>query len=190
MTRLRTGALAAALALLLLVPVPRSTAAATPPDPASRIPDVHVLSFSGDRVDLPLMIQGKVAILVLGFSKAARVQATHWGRLLPTDYLYTPDVLYFEMPVLEAVPRLLRGTVLHSIKSEVSPVSQPHFAPLTTDEQRWRTLVHFNNPSDAYVLLVDSNGLVQGRFQGEPTDASYQDLKRRVEHLQSTTVGR
>lgn len=182
----------AALLLSALVPSApvRNAFAAAPPETPPRIPDVHVLSFSGDRVDLPAMIQGKVAILVLGFNKEARTQATHWGRRLPTDYLYTPDVLYFEMPMLEGVPRIFRGAVLHSIKSEVSPISQPHFAPLTTDEQRWRTLVHYTSPADAYVLLVDSNGLVQGRFQGEPTDASYQDLKRRVERLQSLSAGK
>jgi len=159
-----------------------------PSRPSQRIPDVHTTSFSGDLVDLPAMLQGKIAILILGFSKGSRNQATLWGRRLPTDYFYSPDVLYFEMPVLEAVPRLLRGAVLRSIKSEVSVRSQPHFAPLTTDEQRWRTVVHYNQPDDAYVLVVDSNGLVQAQFQGEPTDASYQEMKRRVEQLQSTSA--
>ena len=180
----RRRAFVPSLALLLLAPLSQAVSAPLPsPEPPSHIPEVHVLSFSGDRVDLPLMLQGKVAILVLGFTKGARAQATHWGRRLPTDYLYATDVLYFEMPMLEAVPRLFRSTVLRSIKAEVSPISQPHFAPIITDEQRWRTLVHFNRPDDAYVLLVDSNGLVQGRFQGEPTDAGYQDLKRRVDQL-------
>ncbi len=184
----------AALSLLLapsLLLLSLDLRAAAPPMPSrlpQRIPDVHTTSFSGDLVDLPAMLQGKIAILILGFSKGSRNQATLWGRRLPTDYFYSPDVLYFEMPVLEAVPRLLRGAVLRSIKSEVSARSQPHFAPLTTDEQRWRTVVHYNQPDDAYVLVVDSNGLVQAQFQGEPTDASYQEMKRRVEQLQSTSA--
>ena len=91
------------------------------------------------------------------------------------------------MPILESVPKLLRGAVLHSIKSEVSARSQPHFAPLTTDEKRWRSLVHYNQPNDAYVLLVDSNGQVRAQLQGAPTDASYQDLKHRVEQLLTAT---
>ena len=127
----------------------------------------------------------KLAILILGFSKGARTQATLWGRRLPTDYFYSPDVLYFEMPVLQSIPRLLRGAVLRSIKSEVSARSQPHFAPLTTDEQTWRSLVGYNKPEDAYVLLIDSSGAIQARFQGEPTDKIYQDLKRRVEQLRA-----
>lgn len=154
-----------------------------PPPPAPHIPEVHTLSFSGDRVDLPQMLEGKVAILILGFSKGARTQATLWGRRLPTDYFYSPDVLYFEMPVLQSVPRLLRGPVLHSIKSEVSARSQPHFAPLLTDEAHWRSLVHYSTPDDAYVLIVDGKGVVRAQLQGEPTDVTYQDLKRRVEQL-------
>lgn len=176
---------ALALTVLLLAPVLRAATPPAPSRPPQRIPDVHTTSFSGDLVDLPAMLSGKLAILILGFSRGSRAQATLWGRRLPTDYFYSPDVLYFEMPVLEAVPRLLRGAILRSIKSEVSALSQPHFAPLTSDEQRWRAIVHYNRPDDAYVLLVDSSGLIQAQFQGEPTDATYQELKRRVEQLQS-----
>ncbi len=167
------------LAFALCVP----TLHAADPSPAAHIPEVHTLSFSGDRVDLPQMLDGKVAILVLGFSKSARTQATAWGRRLPTDYFYSPDVLYFEMPVLESVPRLLRGAVLRSIKSDVSTRSQPHFAPLITDEVRWRSLVHYSKPDDAYVLLVDSKGVVHAQLQGEPTDTSYQELRQSVDKL-------
>ncbi len=176
-----------ALALVLLVAVSGTRFATAEAAPAERIPEVHTLSFSGDRVDLPEMLQGKIAILVLGFSKGARAQATQWGRRLPTDYFYSPDVLYFEMPILESVPRVLRGAVLRSIKSQVSARSQPHFAPLTTGEQRWRSLVHYSKPDDAYVVLVDTHGLVKAQIQGAPTDGSYQELKRRVDELLAAT---
>ncbi len=182
----RTPSLPALLLLLALSPRPLAAAPAADPAAAPHIPEVHVISFSGDRVDLPSMLEGKVAILILGFSKGARTQATLWGRRLPTDYFYSPDVLYFEMPMLEAVPRLLRGAVLHSIKSQVSTLSQPHFAPLTSDEQRWRSLVHYSNPDDAYVLLIDSTGRIRTQLHGDPTDAKYQELKRNVEDLRST----
>lgn len=176
--------LATALFLLLLAP---RLGASSVPEPPAHIPEIHTLSFSGDLVNLPSMLQGgKVAILILGFSKGARTQATLWGRRLPTDYFYSPDVLYFELPMLQSVPRLLRGAVLRAIKSGVSARSQPHFAPLTADEPRWRSLVRYNQPDDAYVVLIDSSGLVRAQFQGEPTDASYGELKRHVEQLRAS----
>ncbi len=185
-----------ALALLLLLatsgfasasPTPVPPAPVAEPNLAARIPEVSTLSFSGDLVNLPsMLVGGKVAILILGFTKGARTQATLWGRRLPTDYLYSTDVLYFEMPVLESIPRVLRGAVLRAIKADVSLRSQSHFAPLTNDEKRWRSLVHFREPNDAYVLLVDSSGLVQAQLQGAPTDATYQELKRRVDQLRTS----
>ena len=176
-----------ALKLALLLFAPGAVCGYAQVSPAAHIPEVHTLSFSGDRVDLPEMLQGKIAILVLGFTKGARAQATQWGRRLPTDYFYSPDVLYFEMPILASVPRLLRPAVLRSIKSQVSARSQPHFAPLTADEQRWRSLVHYSTPDDAYVVLVDTHGAVKEQIHGAPTDASYQALKQRVDELLAAT---
>ena len=174
----------ALLALLLLCPALSATL--PPEDAPARIPDVHTTSFSGVPVDLPSMLSGgRLAVLVLGFSKDSRTQATLWGRRLAADYLNAPDVLYFEMPVLESVPRLLRGVVLRSIKSDVSARAQPHFAAVLTEEQRWRSLAHYNRPEDAYVLLVDSSGVIRSQLQGEPTDAAYAGLKRQIQQLRT-----
>jgi len=174
-----------ALASLLASRLEARSHAAEPPPP--HIPIVHATTLSGDAVDLPQALNGKTGILILGFSQHSRDQVTPWGKRLAADYLAAPDILYFEMPILAAVPRLLRPMVLHSLKSSVPDRAQPHFLPVTENESQWRTIAHYtaDHADDAYLLIVDQAGRVLWQTQGTPTDATYATLKHQVDTLRS-----
>ena len=158
-----------------------SIASASPNPP--RIPSVHGTTFSDARVDLPDALHGKVGILVVGFSQGSRDAVTTWGKKLATDYYDSPDVLYYEMPMLASVPKFLRGFVEGRIRNSVSARGKPHFLPLTNDEAEWRDLTHYSTPDDPYILLVDSQGTIRWQTQGPPADATYATLKQQVAAL-------
>ncbi len=151
----------------------------------AHIPALHGTTFSDTRVDLPDALHGKVGILVVGFSQGSREAVTVWGKKLAADYYDSPNVLYYEMPMLASVPKFMRGFVAGRIKSSVSDRGRPHFLPITDDEPQWRNLTHYNEPDDPYVLLVDGQGAILWQAHGSPTDAVYANLKREVENLRS-----
>ena len=148
-----------------------------------QIPSVHGTTLANNKVDLPEDLQGKVGILVVGFSTSSRDGVTDWGKKLAADYSDSPSVLFYEMPVLASVPKMMRSFVQGRIKSSVSDRGKPHFLPLLDNEMSWRALAHYNKPDDAYVLLVDGNGRVRWQSQGPPTDTTYVALKQQVETL-------
>jgi hypothetical protein len=172
--------LRAILVLLLSLPA-LATAQNTP------IPPVHATAFSGEQIDLPQGLHGHSAVLIVSFSQSSRDAVTLWGRRLAADYLDSPTVLYYEMPVLAAVPRLLRSMVLNKIKNSVPPRAQPRFVPVLDHEDEWKSAAGFSKQTpdeDAYLLLVDSNGIIRFREPaGSPTDQTYADLKHRLEEL-------
>ncbi len=155
---------------------------------AQKIPEVHGKTFADTPVSLPEALQGKVGILVIGFSTGARDALTVWGKRLAADYYDSPTVLYYEMPVLADVPKLMRGLVTGKIKASVSDRGKPHFIPLTEDEPAWRTLVHYEAPDDAYLLLIDGQGTVCWQTHGPATDATYATMKQQVATLQAQTA--
>lgn len=165
-------------AALLLKPLPGSVATG-----ALQIPHLHGTTFADTKVDLPEALHGKVGILVIGFSQESREAVTTWGKKLAADFNESPTVLYYDMPVLASVPKLLRGFVYSRIKASVSERGKPHFLPITEDESSWRILVHYSNPDTPYILLVDEHGTVRWQAQGLPTDATYTTLKRELESL-------
>ena len=152
-------------------------------NPGPQIPSVHGTTFSDSRVDLPEDLQGKVGILVVGFSTSSRDGVTDWGKKLAADYADSPTVTYYAMPMLASVPKMMRGMVQNRIKSSVSDRGKPHFLPLIDNEMSWRALAHYNKPDDAYILLVDGNGRVRWQSQGLPTEETYAALKQQVATL-------
>ena len=167
-------------ALVSLLPLSPALTAQTPAASATQIPAVTANTLAGEPVRLPADLRGKDGILVLGFAKDARAQVRDWGKRLAVDYFTSPTVLYYEMPVVAGVPRLLRGMVMKQVASEVSDRGKHHFVPINDNEARWRALAHVTDPNQAYLLVVDASGNVQWNTAGPLTDAAYQAV---VAHL-------
>ncbi len=150
-----------------------------------QIPEVHGTAFSNEAVNLPAALQGRVGVLVLGFSKASSAGSTAWGKRLALDYRDSTTVVYYQMPVLASVPSLVRPMVIHSIKSSVPAGEQARFVPVLDHETEWRALVHYGAPDDTYVVVVDGKGDVAWQTHGPVTDAAYGALKQQVEGLKT-----
>ena len=152
--------------------------------PLPHIPAVHGTALSGERVELPAAFEGKVGVLVVGFSQASRGQVTAWGKRLAGDYRESTRVVYYEMPVLESVPRLLRSWVLKKIRDQVPEREQARFLPLLDHESDWKKVAGYGKADEAYVLIVDAGGAVRGKVEGTASDAAYAEVRRRVEGVQ------
>ena len=132
---------------------------------------------------LPGAFFGKTGVLVVGFSQASRTEVTAWGKRLAGDYRDSSRVLYYEVPVLASVPRLLRGWVLKKVAAEVPDRARARFLPVYDHEPEWRAAAGYSKADDAYVLVVDGAGVVHFRLQGEAGDAAYAEVKKRIEAM-------
>jgi hypothetical protein len=149
-----------------------------------RVPAMHGTALSGDPVVLPDVLQGKVGVLVVGFSQTSRDEVTAWGKRLAAEYRDNPGVLYYEMPVLASVPKMLRGWVTGRIKSTVPPRAQPRFVPIDAQEADWKKAARFSSPDAAYILVVDGTGAVKWTTYGALTDDLYATVRQHVEALE------
>jgi hypothetical protein len=165
-----------ALALLTAVRVGAQTQSA-------RIPATHGTTFADTQITLPDDLRGKVGVLVLGFSKKSGDVCKGWGQRLEESYPNSREVMFYQIPVLESVPKLIRSMVLKSMKSGVPEAVQPHFMPTFSDEIAWKKVAQYANADDAYVLVVDGGGKVLWQTSGKITDAGFAALEEQVEAL-------
>jgi hypothetical protein len=144
------------------------------------LPALHGTTLSGETVDLPQAAKGKVGVLVLGFSQGSREQVTAWGKRLSADFRDSNAVLYYEMPILAGIPKLLRGMVVKKIAADVPDRARARFLPIYDHEADLRKLAGYEKGDDAYTLLLDASGAVVWKGQGAPSDATYAEMKRRI----------
>ena len=150
-------------------------------DKAAKIPLAHGTSLAGTAVVLPDALKGKVGVLVLGFSHGSQEQVANWGRLITADYGQAQGLVYFEIPMLGGAPKMIRGMIIKSMGSSVPAAERAHFIPLIEDDKPWRAVAHYDKANDAYVLLVDGDGMVLWQTQGDPTDAAYFAFKKKLD---------
>jgi hypothetical protein len=150
------------------------------------LPKTEEETLSGEKVNLQSALSGKVGILVLGFSQKSKEQSKIWGKDLWAEFRGDNSIVIFQMPVLEAVPRLVRGMVLHGMKRDVPADLQPHFLPILHNEQQWKDLTQFSAPDDAYILVVDWEQKVAWRDHGPLDPARKAALLEKICQLSKT----
>ncbi len=153
-----------------------SLAQNTPP-----MPKTEGESLSGHKVVLPDATAGKVAVLIFGFTKASKGQTSAWAGKLDPDFGVRMGFDQYQLPVLEDVPRNFRGMVISGIRKGVAESKRDFFVPILQGEADLKKLVHYQDPDDAYLVILDRAGNIVQQVHGAPNDANYSRARSAVE---------
>lgn len=145
---------------------------------AEPFPVVEAENLLGRKVTLPEATKGHPVALVIGFTHASQGLTKAWGDRLATQ------VETYTLAVLEDVPRLVRGVATSGIKSGVAQNDRERFLLVFHNEKELKSASGFERPNDAYILLIDSQGLVAWRFHGPFAESALADLKMQLTGLE------
>src|ERR1017187_9924723 len=101
LSSLRRRVLRPAAALVLLAAPGRAQDGPVP------IPSARGTTLAGNEMALPNSLNGKIGVLVVGFSRASGEQVADWERLIEAQYGQSRDLTYFEIPMLAGTPKVL-----------------------------------------------------------------------------------
>jgi hypothetical protein len=147
------------------------------------MPKTQGESLAGHLVMLPDAAAGKVAVLVFGFTKASKVPTSAWAEKLQAGPGTRPDYELYQLPVLEDVPRLIRGMVISGIKNGVAESKRDHFVPIVQGEAELKKLVGYQEPDDAYLIILDRSGNIVQQIHGAPNDANTAQARSTIDSL-------
>lgn len=154
---------------------------AAPLLPGDPMPTIAGPALAGPRLDLPAAGSGRPALLIFSFSRSAGRDARLWNDRFSSDFPDTgPGYLVLE---LEAVPRLIRGMVVSSIRNGLPPPMRSRAIILDHDEAVWRRRLAVTDDGRAYVALLDPEGRIAWRNGGAFTDPDYRRMKAVLERL-------
>jgi hypothetical protein len=149
---------------------------------AQTLPVVHGTSVGGRPVTLPDQAKGKIAVLVIGFSRGSAAPAGAWATQLKTDFARNADVAVFRLPFLEEVPRMFRGLAMSGVNKSAGPDDRDTVVPVFESEAAFKRLVKYSKPNDAYILLVDRTGQIRLLSSGD-LQTEYAGVRDRIHQL-------
>ena len=149
----------------------------------SELPKIEGENLAGRKVTLPDAAEGKVAVLIFGFTKASKNPTSAWARKVQADFGAKPGFELYQLPVLEDVPRLFRGMVISGIRKGVPENVRDHFVPIVQNESELKRIVSYKEPDDAYLMVLGQDGRIVQQSHGAPTDANYTQLRAEIESL-------
>jgi hypothetical protein len=150
---------------------------------AQQFPRLQEENLNGQQIVLPDAASGKVAVLVMGFSKASKTPTEAWARRIDSDFGKAPAFVLYQMPILESVPKMFRGMIISGIKKGVPENQRATFVPVVHNEDDLKKLVGFKGEDDAYIVVLDRSGKVVYQTHGESVDPGYAELKAKIQAL-------
>jgi hypothetical protein len=147
---------------------------------AADFPRIHGETFSGRKIDLPDAAFGKVDVLIFGFSKASGGPTGAWAKKINADFGNDKGFELYQLPVLEDVPRFIRGMVISGIKKGVPENARDHFVPVLQGEAALKKAVNYSQPDDAYIVILNREGKVVEQFHGPQNDANYARVREQL----------
>lgn len=151
---------------------------------AQELPRIEARNLLGQAVNLPEASAGRPAILVIGFSHASQNQTKPWDQRLEHEF-DAAKVAVYPIAVLQAVPRLVRGMVVHGIKGGTPEDERGRYLLVYHHEDELKQAAGFQQPDDAYLLLLDPAGNVHWRFHGPVSDGAVIQLKTEVQDIEA-----
>ncbi len=139
------------------------------------MPRIEGESFAEHKVMLPDDAKGKVAVLVFGFTKASKGPTSTWGQKIFSEFGNQAGFALYQLPVLEDVPRFVRGMVISGMKKGIKENMRDHFVPILQGESELKRLVNYKEPDDAYLVVLDPSGKIVQQMHGSSSDAAYSD---------------
>jgi hypothetical protein len=177
-----------ALAVVLAVVGVTVRAAPGPGGPAplalgQRMPPLKGDLLSGTPGVLPDLAAGQTTLVILGFSYDSRFQVEAWAEKFRSRYGAAGDVTLFEVPMMGAAARLGRWFIDSGMRKNTPRELHGRVMTVYGGNDDWKARVGFSAPHDAYLVLIDRQGIVRWLAHGPVSDERLRELVAVVDSL-------
>jgi len=148
-----------------------------------RLPELRGEFLTGRPVVLPQAAQGRVALLLLGFTYKSRFAVEAWAKRFRMEFPSDPRLTFFEAPMIGGAARLAKWFIDSGMRRGTPKSDYEHVITVYTDTRAWKQRVRYTNPDAAYLILIDRMGKIAWLHQGAFDDAAFRTLALKVSRL-------
>ena len=144
-----------------------------------RMPELKGQTLTGKTVTLPQVSAGSVTLVAMGFTYKSRFPVEAWADWFRTTIGPTTAATFFEVPMIGGMATLGRWFINRGMRSG-TPV-ELHDRVITvyggTDEWKQRLSYSARHEHDAYLILLDGQGVVRWLHHGVFEPSRAEELK-------------
>jgi hypothetical protein len=148
------------------------------------LPELRGEFITGQPAMLPRAAQGRVALLLLGFTYRSRFTVEAWAKRFRMEYPSDPRLTFFEMPMIGGAARA-KWFIDRGMRRGTTKADYEHVITVYGETKAWKDRVRFTDPEAAYLILLDRMGKVAWVHQGVFDADAFQALCSRVSELMS-----
>jgi len=149
------------------------------------LPPLKGKFLSGRTAVLPQAASGRAALLMLGFTYDSRFQVEAWTKRFRQDFGAQSAVTFFEIPMIGGLARMGKWFIDSGMRRGTPKTDYENVITVYGGMDAWKQRVGLNDPTAAYLILIDQNGRVAWRSAGSPDEKRYGALSSEVSRLLS-----
>ena len=154
-----------------------------------RLPELSGEFLTRRKVVFPQAAEGRVTLLLLGFTYKSRFAVEAWAERFRAQYQSDPRVTFYEAPMIGGVARLAKWFIDSGMRRGTPENDYEHVVTVYERTDSWKQRVRFVDPDAAYLILLDQTGKVAWRHQGAFEDAAFEALSCKTRELASMVAG-
>ena len=144
------------------------------------LPSLRGEFLTGRTVILPQAANGRVALLLLGFSYDSRFAVEAWAQRFRERFHTDPRVTFYEIPMIGGLARMGNWFIDTGMRRGTPKEDYEHVITVYGGARRWKQRVGFRDPKAAYLILLDASGRIAWRYAGGLNEQAYQALSSEV----------
>jgi hypothetical protein len=150
-----------------------------------RLPVLEGQFLSGRDAELPGASSGKITLVAMGFTYKSRFPVEAWGSWYRAMIGSRTDVTFFEVPMIGGLSTLGRWFIDRGMRRGTPAELHEHVITVYGGTGDWkRRLSHSpEREDDAYLIVLDRDGVVRWLHHGGFDQARADDLRRLLTSL-------
>lgn len=148
-----------------------------------RLPDLRGEFLTGREVMLPQAAEGRVTLLLLGFTYKSRFAVEAWASRFRAQFQSDPGMTFYEIPMIGGLARLAKWFIDTGMRRGTPEADYEHVITVYGSTESWKQRVGFADPNAAYLILLDRTGKIAWEYQGGLEDQAFETLSRNIREL-------
>jgi hypothetical protein len=143
--------------------------------------------LTGRKAVLPEAASGKIALLALGFTYDSRFAVEAWTGRFRKDFGSSRKITSFEIPMMGGMARMGRWFIDSGMRKGTPKELHENVITVYGGTDPWKKRLGFKEGDDAYLILIDSKGIVRWTHSGQFDEARFAELAELVRKLATQT---